>query len=530
MSLHHKPAGRRAVLRALAAATVLALGATACGGSDGGGGGPADPGASARQGGSITIPLPVESRGLDPFVSSYTGTADSSRMAALYDFLVWLDPATGKVVPRIAESMTADATGGVWTLKVRPGVTFTDGTPYDAAAVKANWDANNDPAMSSIHRAAMAGVTSEVVAPLELRVNLARPNLNFDRTVASALAHIASPTAFRADPKGFGTKPVGAGPFTLKEWVRGSHQVMVRNPGYWQAGLPKLDQVTFKVIADNAQILNTISTGQADLTITTDGQAAANAKAKNLQAVTAQVDGGQYFMMNLRKPPFDDARARRAVAMALDPAAMMKTLFNDDVQPGHGVFRKNSPLVDASVPQQPTYNQAEAQRLFDELAAEGKAVNFTFLTQQHTTARKTAEYMQSRLQQYRGVKMEIEAVEIGAYITKGLVNRDFQAQNFGMWLSDPDPGIDSLFRSSSPTNYAGYKNPAADQALDKARAATTLEGRKAGYTELVKLIAADVPLFVWQEATTSIVHQPRLTGLKIVNDGALVMDQVGLTG
>ncbi|MGA4545682.1 ABC transporter substrate-binding protein [Uniformispora flossi] len=526
------PPRRRKLSAAVAAAVALTLSLAACGGGsdDGAGSGSASGtgGGTAKQGGAVTIPLATESRGLDPFTASYTGSADSSRMAALYDFLVYLDPADGKVKPRIAESLTPDATGAVWTLKIKPNVKFSDGTPYDAAAVKANWDANNDPAMNSIHRVNMAGVTSEVTGPLELKVTLAKPSLNFDRNVVNGLTYIASPTAFKADPKGFAGKPVGAGPFVLKEWVRGNRQTLVRNPTYWQAGLPKLDQVTFTVISDATQLLNTLGNGQADITVTSNAEADDIAKTKHLEALTTPVYGGQYFLMNTRRAPFDDPRARRALAMALDSPAMMKTLYGDNIKAADSVFKENSPLVDPAVPAQPAYNQAEAQKLFDELAAEGKPVRFTYLTQQNTNARKTAEYMQSRLNQYKNVSMEIEAVEVGAYITKGLVNRDFQAQNFGMWLVDPDPGIDSLYRSTSPTNYSGYNNPAADAALDKARAASTEEARRAAYTELVKITAQDVPLFVWQEAVTVIVYRSTVTGVTMVNDGAMLMDQVGL--
>ncbi|MGW0663028.1 ABC transporter substrate-binding protein [Streptodolium elevatio] len=513
----------------VAAAVALALTATACGGgSDSSGGGSST--APVRQGGSITIPLPVESRGLDPFVASYTATADGSRMAALYDFLITLDPKTGEVTPRIAESLVPDAAGKVWTLRVRPGVTFTDGTPYDAAAVKANWDAHADPAMKSLRRGLVTGVTTEVTGPLELRVTLATPNLSFNRTVAYGLSFIASPTAFRADPAGFAANPVGAGPFKLKDWVRGDHQTMVRNPGYWKAGLPHLDQVTFKTVSDNQQILSAISTGQADLTVMSDGQAGEQAADKKLKADTMQVDGGQFFLFNLKRAPFDDPRARRAIALAIDAEDLTKSLFNGQVQPGRGVFRENSTLIDPTVPQQPGYDKAEAQRLFDQLAAEGKPVNFTFLTQQHATARKTAEYMQSRINQYNNAHMEIEALEVGAYITKGLVNREFQAQNYGMWQADPDPAFDTLFRSTSTSNYGGYSSPAADAALDAARAAATPEARKQAYTDLVREIAKDLPVWVWQEATTSTVYRPQLTGVTLVNEGQLAMDQIGLTG
>ncbi|MGA4545322.1 ABC transporter substrate-binding protein [Uniformispora flossi] len=530
----HVDSGRRAARRtrglpAIAAAVVLALGAAGCGG----GSKAADSGASdapARQGGKISIPLPVDSRSLDPFVASYTATADGSRMAALYDFLMTLDPKTGEVRPRIAESLKPDAAGKVWTLKIRPGVAFTDGTPYDAAAVKANWDAHADPAMKSLRRGLVAGVTTEVAGPLELRITLATPNLSFDRTVAYGLSFIASPTAFRADPAGFGAKPVGAGPFKLKEWVRGDHQTMVRNTAYWQQGLPHLDEVTFKTMADNQQILNTITSGQADLTVTSDGQAGADAKAKKLSVQTQQVDGGQFLLFNVKRAPFDDPRARRAIALAMDPGAMMKTLFNGEVKAAPGMFRENSALIDPSVAQQPSYNQAEAQRLFNELAAEGKPVNFTFLTQQHATARKTAEYMQSRINQYANAHMEIEAIEVGAYITKGLVNRDFQAQNYGMWQADPDPAFDTLLRSTSASNYGGYANPAVDRALDAARAATTPEARKQAYTDLVRETGKDLPLWVWQEATTSTVARTGITGVSLVSEGQLLMDQIALTG
>ncbi|MGA4539704.1 ABC transporter substrate-binding protein [Uniformispora flossi] len=521
----------RTAYRTAAAAVVLALAATACGGGSGKSSGGKSPAAAVPvvQGGKAVIPLPVESRGLDPFTASYTATADGSRMTALYDLLVYLDPKTGQVKPKIAESLSPDADGKVWTLKLRPNVKFSDGTPYDAAAVKANWDAHGDPAMKSLRRALVVGVTTEVVNPLEMRITLPVANRSFDRTVAFGLCFIASPTAFKADPAGFSTKPVGAGPFTLKEWVRGDHQTMVRNPTYWQAGLPKLDEVTFKSIADNQQIFNAMSSNQADISVLSDGAAKADADKRGLNSDSYFVDGGQFFMFNLRRAPFDDPRARKAVAMAIDQDAMMKTLFNGEVTAGRGILRDNSALLEPGVQQQPSYNQAEAQRLFDELAAEGKPVKFTFLTQAHATARKTAEYMQSRLNQYRNVHMEIEAVEIGAYITKGLVNRDFQAQNYGGWQADPDPSYDTMFRSNSASNYAGYNSPAADAALDAARAAATPEQRRAAYTNLVRAIGNDLPLWVWQAATTTAVFRTNIGGIQLVNEGQLIMEQVGKT-
>ncbi|MGR7002271.1 ABC transporter substrate-binding protein [Yinghuangia aomiensis] len=235
-------------------------------------------------------------------------------------------------------------------------------------------------------------------------------------------------------------------------------------------------------------------------------------------------------MFNLRRAPFDDPRARKAVAMAIDQDAMMKTLFNGEVTAGRGILRDNSALLEPGVQQQPSYNQAEAQRLFDELAAEGKPVKFTFLTQAHATARKTAEYMQSRLNQYRNVHMEIEAVEIGAYITKGLVNRDFQAQNYGGWRGGPGPVVRHDVPVEQRVELRGLHQPGGRRRAGRRPRgghprAAACRVHEPGARHRQRPAAVGV---AGGDHDGGVPHQHR-RGIQLVNEGQLIMEQVGKT-
>ena len=118
----------------------------------------------------------------------------------------------------------------MWTLTLRPGVKFSDGTPYDAAAVEFNW-ARDKASTSALAGAAGLIKSMKVVSPTTLQVTLVAPDSSFNRTVAQQLLFIASPAAIKKEGASFGTHPVGAGPFILNSWVRNSQKSFARQPG-----------------------------------------------------------------------------------------------------------------------------------------------------------------------------------------------------------------------------------------------------------------------------------------------------------
>src|SRR5262249_27849209 len=153
--------------------------------------------------------------GLDPvqFTPLSYSAQEELRGFALYDYLVGVNSKTFEVEPRIAQSITGSSDSKTWTIKIRPDVKFSDGTAYDAEAVKFNWERMGDPANKSPMASAAQTIASmEVTDPLTLVVTLKAVNAQFPRLVATRLGLIGSPTAIKADPTGFGTKPVGAGP------------------------------------------------------------------------------------------------------------------------------------------------------------------------------------------------------------------------------------------------------------------------------------------------------------------------------
>ncbi|WP_436775122.1 ABC transporter substrate-binding protein [Yinghuangia sp. YIM S09857] len=499
----------------VAAPVALALVSTACGPTSSGSG----------DNSTLTMLAIQDSASLDPFRRPYIAVTDEPRLSALYDPMLYIDPKTGTVTPHLAESLATADGGRTWLLKLRPDVKFSDGSVFDAAAVRLNWETHTKPETKSVHVAYASGLTLRVVDPLTLEIVPRAPNPNFDRTVATHLTYIEAPSAIARGVDAAGTQPVGAGPFMLKSWIRGNEQVFVRNPHYWQKdkGLPKLSQLTIKTSADGNQSYNTVRSGGADLFMTAVPEILTQAEG-DLQTFHQKDLGGQMFLFNTTRAPFDDPRARRAIALALDPADIPATLHNGYL-PSNSFFNPASPFFDPSAAQ-PRQNKEEAQRLFDELAAEGQPVAFTHLIPKNSDSQKVAEYMQSRLRTFRNTSMEIESLEIGAYIVKYAINKDFQSLLFQQWLVDPEPEMFDMFHSQSPMNYSGWRNAEADAALLAGRTNSDPAARKKAYADLQRIMADELPVWVYSQSIAGPVAGKSLTGLEQYNTGCIFMDRI----
>ncbi|MGW1991955.1 ABC transporter substrate-binding protein [Embleya sp. NPDC001921] len=508
----------------MTAATALVAGCGSGGEEKRAAGGP------PRSGGSIVMDTLQDAATLDPFTALKSAVADSPRLDALYDGLVYIDAKSGTMRPQLAESVAmTPGNPSEWTVKVRPGVTFTDGSAFDAEAVKFSWQTQADPAVRSYRMLAASGLTLTVADPLTLTVTLPAPNTFFDRVIAQELNWIVSPTAYRADPKGFGAKPVGAGPFKLRKWVRGSRMTMVKNPTYWGGpARPYLDSITFDVVAEESQQLANVVSGRAQLLNSSNGANIERARTEKLEVDEVVSGGGQFVTFNTTRPPFDDPRARRAVALALDPADMAKTLRNGYV-PALGLSPSQSPFVSPGA-DQPGPDKAEAQRLFDQLAAEGKPMNFGYLVPQARSSMQVAEYFQSRLNQFRGVRMTIESLDYSAYATRYGIQRDFQATLSQQWWAHPEPNLHNLVHSQSPQNYAGLRSPEIDAALTRARTSQDEDVRRQAYTEVQRILSRELPYWVYAQATVAVIASSKVTGVVQVNDGTYLPGELALTG
>ena len=527
--------------RIAALCAAVALAATACGGDDGGSGATPTVGGTAGAGGStvpvttgaaqpvpggkITMMLVAETRGMDPVqVTGSSGLgSEPPRMHAIYDSLVLTDNKTGEVKPALAESLTS-TDNIVWTLKLRPNVKFSDGTAYDAAAVKFNWERHANPDLKSTAAPTLASFASmEVVDTVTLKVTLKAENGAFPRVVASQLNWQASPAAVQAKGKDYATTAaniVGAGPFIMKEWTRDSKMVMTKNPTYWRTGQPYIDELEIRVLSDEAQRLNSLNAGEIDLTYLNTLPTQKQAKDAGQTVQTVGAIGSTGINFNLQKEPFNDARIRKAVQLAVDPAGLNQVVTDGLGEPITSWFVKTSTWYDAAG-EFPKFSATEAQKLIDAYVAEkGKNVEFTVTTSDAAVSVKTAEFIAASMNKLQKVSVKTQSMP-QAQSTTELRNRNYQMISYAYLGADPEPQFYESFHSKGTRNFSGYTNPVVDAALLKARSAKDTAARKTEYAIVQKALIDDgVPMLLTARSVTALTYKPnKVQNIELWEDG-----------
>ncbi len=515
---------RLAVVTAAALFTLTAC-ASASSTSSAGGSSSAPP----VRGGALTISLASEARGLDPFAASPQGAVDGNRLDAIYDVLLRLDSKTDKIEPGIATSLTTTDNLS-WTLKLRSGVTFTDGTPFDAAAVEYTWEQHSVAANGSLESAALTGATFVVVDPLTLKIVLPTANSTFDKLVARAVPYIMSPTAFKKEGLStFSQHPVGAGPFEVEQWVRDDHLTLRRNPAYWDAPLPNLDELTFTISNDETQRYNSFVAGESDLMLTQTSQTISRAQKAGDDVDLHELNGGDALMFNDATAPFDDVRAREAIAYGLSRTRLNAVVYDGTGTVSGDPFRRTSPYYVAGMAT-PDDDPAKAQQLLDELAADGRALSFTLLVPSTTQGRELGEYVQAALSSLKNIKVGIKTADPTAYLVALAYNHSYQLSFSTLRWDDPEPVLYNRLHSGRADNYDQYSNPAMDEALDADRTASTTAGHVAAITQAQKIMKADIPFWLYQQAEVGAIHTSQVAGVQFFNEGTMRTELLGRTG
>lgn len=495
-------------LAALAATATLLAACTSSGSADTNSSGSAGP---VKDGGNATFVAQYETTTMDPLITYVQSTSDLFRTEAIFDLLAYTD-LNGKVVPKIAQSITPNADNTVWTIKIRPGVKFSDGTDYDAAAVKANIDRDAVEANHSTQYPVAKDLKTTVTDPLTLQITLPSPNAQFDQIITQSFSLVPSPTAVKSEGQDFGQHPVGAGPFVLKEWVNGDHMTFAKNPTYWQKGLPHLDGVTLKIVTDPQQDINALVSGEADLLEVQHTSMITQGEQAGLKSAKTALSGGDGLFFNTKKAPFDDARARQAIAYALDLDNLTKVVYDGLVTPPKNLFAESSPYYNSKY-DYPAPDKAKAQQLFDELAAAGKPVNFTYITTSGSEDVKIAQYIQSQLATFKNVSMKIDT-QSGADRIKNYRTSNFQMTTGTTWFINPYPVLQSGFITGGTLNYPLYSNPTADAALKDASTATSEEQRKKDYDTFMAQYVQDRPTIPTQASKLGVLYTSKIGGVE----------------
>jgi peptide/nickel transport system substrate-binding protein len=364
---------------------------------------------------------------LDPHVTSQS--VSHFIMLNIFDPLVSLR-ADGQVFPGLAESWTSTPDGLTWTFKLKPGVKFHDGTPFNAEAVKFSFDRMVDPETKS----RQAGVAlrgfydrTEVVDPLTARIVLKKPKASFLTVLSQAFFAPVSPKAAREAGAEFGRKPVGTGPFKFVEWVQNQHIKLAKNPDYsWgppylHKGAAHFNTLTFRQIPDAGARLAALESGQVDAIDLPPTHQLERLKADpRFQVKSAPQPGMPWgWPMNVKKAPTDDLRVRQAMIYALDRVALVRAVHQGAFKPAFGPLTPVTFGYNPAVEKMYPYDPKRAEALLDEAGwkkgADGmRAKDGQPLVLEHYVFYNTAdaEFVQAELRKV-GIKTNVILQEVG---------------------------------------------------------------------------------------------------------------------
>jgi len=512
---------KQALAAAVTAAALLVL--TACGGSSPAVEGEAGTGPIGEPvaGGTGRIIQASEPRGLDPAVIANSWANSPIVGNALYGQLMIDDPETGEIEYRIAKDFSTDDGGKTFILTLRDDVEFSDGTPLTANDVKATWEHAKDPATASVDFPQATTIDKlTVIDDTTLKVELVTQIPKFANSILqTGLNWIASAESIKGGSAVMDTKPVGAGPYTLEKWARQDVITLVRNENYYDAPLPYLDRLEVRTAVDPEQRFNTLASNGADVSLESSWLNLDKAKTAGLQVKTLDFGGGSVLTLNNTRPPFDDVRARKALAAAIDLGQI-----DDAVNQGTGkipttLFGKTSPFYQ-DIPLI-TKDAGEAQRLLDELAAEGKPLSFTLSVFPGSGA-VLGNSIQTQLSAFKNVKVEVKTIDLATYGTT-MATKDYDViTNSITFGAEPEPRFWAGLHGTSGGNFSGVNDPQLNAALDKARTSLDMADRKAAYDAVEKRLVEITPVIFFSGSALGVMANTNVGGLQQYGLGSVL--------
>jgi len=499
---------RARALRVAAVAAALALAVGACSGGEAGPAG--DTGGEPQRGGTVVFSWNSDPQSLD---AMRCGNAVAwGACQAIYGTLLNYDAATNEFSPGMAESF--DSTDGqTWTLKLREGVTFSDGTPFDAAAVVFNWDRAKDPAGLSPGGSIARGMSYVATDPRTVTITLQKPNWQLRWSMYIELAFIGSPQAIRQKGPDFANSPVGAGPFVFGSWSRGTRLELTRNNGYWDQPRPYLDSLVFAPIGADDQRLNALRSGDITVMSTLTDEYARKATQEGFVDHTMPSFGGVGVRVSWKQGPLADPDVRLAIAKLIDAKQINDALYNGAPSPATFSPPGTQYFDDKAV--FPAQDVAGAQALIDGYRARngGGDVVVTYrLVGGIPLQDQVAQMFQAQVQRVRGLRLEIVPLDISAFVG------DLNSGNYQLILNGFN-GVNTdalyeLFHTGASQNAGGYSDPATDAALDRARATEDPAQQLAAYQEAMEHIAANVGHRAWRYQTTHVLARQEVHGIQ----------------
>ena len=481
----------------------------------------AGPASAQKAGGSITVGLELDIPGFDPLKVGVFDTAALSASSALFDTLTYLDD-KGEAQPKLALSWTHSDDYKTWTFKLRPGVKFHDGTPFNAQALKENFDRQKDPA-NKCRCAFYIAYIHDLEAPDELTAvyHLNDPSVNFP--ALSSYAHqnaaVQSPTAWKTKGDDYNRNPVGTGPYILKSWTAGDRMVLEKNPNYWNKDHIYLDRIILKPLPDAQSRFASLQSGEADIIWDDEADSDNIQKAQKDPKLTVHTyvgSGAQVAAVNTKAAPLDDVRVRQALAMAIDRKKWSQALSNGLLRPARNPYGDGSWVKckdDGALP----YDVEKAKALIKDY---GKPVDFKMIFTATPRGRANGQVLQQFWKQI-GANMEIEQIDQASFPPRAFM-RQFQIIGWRIVdFPDPDPQMYANFHTGSPVALANYSSPELDKLLEHARITPDVAARTEDYCAISRLTNKEALWFWFFQNTYYAVSTSKVKGLPKMYSGVI---------
>ncbi|MFU9137781.1 glutathione ABC transporter substrate-binding protein GsiB [Erwinia tasmaniensis] len=471
---------------------------------------------------------------LDPYDAN--DTLSQSVAKSFYQGLFGFDKEM-KLTNVLAESYQASPDGLTYTIKLRPGIKFQDGTDFNAEAVKVNLDraSNPDNHLKRYNLFKSVG-TTEVVDPTTVKITLKQPFSAFINTLASPAAAMISPTALKKYGKDIGFHPVGTGPFELETWNQTDFVKVKKFAGYWKSGYPKLDTITWRPVVDNNTRAAMLQTGEANFAFPIPyEQAKLLEKNPKLDLVTSPSIMQRYISFNVTQKPFDNPKVREAINYAINRQALVKVAFSGYATPANGIV---PPAIQYSQAYPaPEYNPAKARELLKEAGFPNGFTTTLWSSHNHSTAQKVLQFTQQQLAQV-GIKVNVVAMDAGQRAAevedKGQKESGVRMFYTGWSASTGEANwaLTPLFATQSwpPTifNTAFYSNPQVDKDLTEALNTTDGDKKASLYKDAQDRIWKDQPWAPLVVEKLVSANTKNLTGFYVMPDTSFSFDDASL--
>ncbi|HLS10296.1 glutathione ABC transporter substrate-binding protein [Lentibacillus sp.] len=459
----------------------------------------------------ITYATTSDAAGLSPIDTN--DSVSSNVTYQVYETLFTQNPETLEPEPLLAESYeTPD--DNTWVIKLKEDITFHDGTPFNAEAVKYTFEQLKDPDRAAPRASLLEPVESiEVQDEYTVVLKTEEPYGPMLAALSHTNAAIVSPTA---DKEGnINKEPVGTGPFVFEEWVEGDQITLKRNEDYWREP-SEIETVTFKVVPETSTAISMLETGEVQFIDAVPSDHIS--RVESLNGVEVQKSEGtrvSYLGFNMEKEPFNDPEFRQAVAYGVNQESYVSQLnglgIHNESIIGPKVFGYNEEATSAAY----EYDPEKAKQMIQDNGYEGQEV--TLLAANRDNYMKMAEIVQSQLTEI-GINASIETMEWASFLDTARQG-DYEMTFLG-WANSTADGSELLYPNLhsdniGSSNYSRYSNSEFDNLVEESRTIVDQELRKEKLHEANLLAMEKVPWVVMNHGVVTLAYDESVEGLVV---------------